>query len=141
MGNPLYGQNKADGALDHWVKTLNATKKTDSPDQLQFQVFETVVPAEGTSDVTFTQTIDVVEVWGGYCEVSGANGDFEFDLGFTGATANFIDDVGAGKNGLYAVEADYLDNNEDVILTITSNASTSAIKVKIALLTVKPVTS
>ncbi|QDP56911.1 MAG: hypothetical protein Unbinned3849contig1000_43 [Prokaryotic dsDNA virus sp.] len=141
MANPLYGSNKSDDALDHWVKTLNATKKADSPDQLQFQVFETVVPAEGTSDVTFTQTIDVVEVWGGYCEVSGANGDFEFDLGFTGATANFIDDVGAGKNGLYAVEADYLDNNEDVILTITSNASTSAIKVKIALLTVKPVTS
>lgn len=141
MGNPMYGQNKSDGALEHWIKTLNAQKKADSPDQLQFQVFETVVPAEGTSDVTFTQTIDVVEVWGGYCEVSGANGDFEFDLGFTGATANFIDDVGAGKNGLYAVEADYLDNNEDVILTITSNASTSAIKVKIALLTVKPVTS
>ena len=141
MANPLYGSNKSDDALDHWVKTLNATKKADSPDQLQFQVFETVVPAGGTSDVTFTQTIDEVEVWGGYCEVSGADGDFEFDLGFTGATANFIDDVGAGKNGLYAVEADYLDNNEDVILTITSNASTSAIKVKIALLTVKPVTS
>ena len=141
MGNPLYGQNKADGALDHWVKTLNATKKTDSPDQLQFQVFETVVPAEGTSDVTFSDTIDVVEVWGGYCEVSGANGDFEFDLGYTGATDAFIDDVGAGLNGLYAADSDYLANAEDVILTITSNSSTEPITVKISLLTVKPITS
>lgn len=141
MANPMYGQNKSDGALDHLIKTLNASKKADSPDQLQFQVFETVVPAGGTTDVTFTNTIDVVEVWGGYCEVSGADGDFEFDLGYTGATANFIDDIGSGNNGLWAVDADYLANTEDVILTLTSNASTTAIKVKIALLTVKPVTS
>mgnify|MGYP003154429861 CR=1 FL=1 len=141
MGNPLYGQNKADGALSHLEKMLNATKKADSPDQLQFQVFETTIPAAGTDDVTFAETIDVVEVWGGYCEVSGANGDFEFDLGYTGATANFIDDIGAGKNGLYAAEADYIDNTEDVILTINSNASTTPIHVKIALLTVKPVVS
>jgi hypothetical protein len=141
MSNPLYGQNQADSALDHWVKTLNAKKKADSPDQLQFQVFETAVPAEGTTDVTFTDTIDVVEVWGGYCEISGANADFEMDVGYSGATNNFIDDVGAGKNGLYAIDADYLDNAEDVILTITSNSSTSIITVKIAILTIKPVTS
>ena len=141
MSNPMYGQNKSDGALEHWIKTLNAQKKADSPDQLQFQVFETVVPASGTTDVTFTDTIDVVEVWGGYCEVSGANGDFEFDLGYTSATNAFIDDIGGGNNGLYAVDADYIDNTQDVILTLTSNASTSAITVKIALLTVKPVTS
>jgi len=139
MANPMYGQNKADGALDHLIKTLNAKKKADSPDQLQFQVFETIIPAGGTDDVTFADTIDVVEVWGGYCEISGANGDFEFDLGYTGATNAFIDDIGAGANGLYAVEADYLANNEDVILTLTSNASTTPIKVKIAILTVKPV--
>ena len=140
MANPLYGQNKSDDALDHWVKTLNALKKADSPDQLQFQVFETRVAAEGTDDVTFTETIDVVEVWGGYCEISGATGDFEFDLGYTGATANFIDDIGAGKNGIWAVDADYIANNEDVILTLTSNSSSTPIDVKIALLTVKPVT-
>ena len=45
MSNPMYGQNKSDGALEHLIKTLNAQKKADSPDQLQFQVFETVVPA------------------------------------------------------------------------------------------------
>lgn len=141
MANPLYGLNKSDGALDHWIKTLNAQKKADSPDQLQFQVFETVIPASGTDDVTFTDTIDIVEVWGGYCEVSGANADFEFDLGYTGATAVLIDDIGAGQNGLFAVDADYIDNNEDVILTLTSNASTLPITVKIALLTVKPVSA
>tara|TARA_R100000664_G_scaffold9166_1_gene15253 strand:+ start:103 stop:528 length:426 start_codon:yes stop_codon:yes gene_type:complete len=141
MANPLYGQNKADSALSHWEKTLNAIKKADSPDQLQFQVFETLVPAEGTTDVTFSDTIDVVSILGGYCEVSGANGDFEFDLGYTGATNNLIDDIGAGTNGLFAIEADYLDNAEDVILTLTSNASTSDIRVKIAILTIKLVTS
>jgi len=141
MANPMYGQNKSDDALDHWVKTLNAAKKADSPDQLQFQVFKHTIPAEGTTDVTFASTIDVVEVWGGYCEISGANGDFEIDIGYTGATNNFVDDAGAGVNGLYACDADYMANAEDVILTITSNSSTTAIEVTIALLTVKPVTS
>ena len=141
MGNPIYGSNKHDGALSHWEKTLNATKKADSPDQLQFQVFEYRIPASDTTNKTFSETIDVVEVWGGYCEVSGANGDFELDLGYTSNTAVLIDDVGAGKNGLYAVDSDYIDNAQDVILTVTSNASTTDIFVKIALLTVKPITS
>jgi hypothetical protein len=137
MANPLYGQNKADSALAHWEKTLNAVKKSDSPDQLQFQVFKTIVPAEGTTDVTFAETVDVVSIMGGYCEVSGANGDFEFDLGYTGATDALIDDIGSGANGLFAIDADYLANAEDVILTLTSNSSTSDILVTIAILTVK----
>lgn len=141
MANPLYGQNKADGALSHLEKMLNATMKADNPDQLQFQVFKHTIPASGTTDVTFAETIDVVEVWGGYCEISGANADFEIDIGYTGATNNFVDDAGAGKNGLFACDADYLANTEDVILTITSNSSTVPIEVTIALLTVKPITS
>jgi hypothetical protein len=141
MSIPMYGQEGKGEMLDHLVKMLSAVKKADSPDQLQFQVFEWTIPASNTDDKTFTATIDVVEVWGGYCEVSGANADFELDLGYTGATAVFIDDVGSGLNGLYAVDADYLANGEDVILTITSNSSTTPIKVKIALLTVKPVTT
>ena len=141
MSIPMYGQEGAGGALDHLVKMLNAVKKADSPDQLQFQVFEWTIPASDTTDKTFTETIDVVEVWGGYCEVSGANADFELDLGYTSNTAVLIDDVGAGLNGLYAVDADYIDNTQDVILTVTSNSSTTPIHVKIALLTVKPITS
>lgn len=140
MSIPMYGQNKSGDVLDHLVKMFSATMKADNPDQLQFQVFEHTIPAGNTDDKTFTDTIDVVEVWGGYCEISGADADFEIDIGYTGATDNFVDDAGAGLNGLFACDADYLANNEDVICTITSNSSTTPIKVKIALLTVKPVT-
>jgi len=143
MANPLYGSNNQDGALDHWVKTLNAEKKADSPDQLQFQVFETTVAAAGTTDVTFALTVDVVEVWGGYCEISGANADYDFDIGYTGATDAFIADVsgGQGRNGIFACDSDYMANAEDVILTINANSCTTPVKVKIALLTVKPISS
>ena len=141
MSIPMYGQEGDGGMLDHLVKMLSAKKKADSPAQLQFQVFETTIPAAGTTDVTFASTIDVVEVWGGYCEISGADADFEIDIGYSGATDNFVDDAGAGLNGLFACDADYLANGEEVICTITSNSSTTPIKVKIALLTVKPVTS
>tara|TARA_R110002012_G_C11284970_1_gene571247 strand:- start:35 stop:460 length:426 start_codon:yes stop_codon:yes gene_type:complete len=140
MGNPLYGSNSSDGPLSHLEKMLTATMKADNPDQLQFQVFTHRIPAGGTTDVTFAETIDVVEVWGGYCEISGANADFEVDIGYTGATDAFVDDAGGGKNGLFACDTDYIANSEDVILTITSNSSTTDIFVKIALLTVKPIT-
>jgi len=108
---------------------------------LQIQRFNTVVPAAGTTDVTFTTTVDVVEVWGGWAKVEGADADFEFDIGYTGATNAFIDDFNSGSDGEVAIDADYLATGEDVILTITSNSSTTPITVEIVLLTVKPVTS
>lgn len=140
MGNPLYGQNKADAVLNKIVKLFTAADG-DGADNLQFQTFNTQVAASSTTNVTFSETVDVVEVWGGYIEISGANADFEFDVGYTTATTAFADDVGAGVNGLYALDADYLANAQDVILTINSNSSTAAINVEIVLLTIKPVTA
>lgn len=108
---------------------------------LQMQRFTYRIPASDTTDKTFTTTIDVVEVLGGWAKVSGADADFEIDIGYTGATNALIDDFNSGENGEVAIDADYLASSEDVIITVTSNSSTTPIDVEIAMLTVKPVTS
>ena len=112
---------------------------------LSLQEFETVIPATGTTDVTFTSTVDTCSVLGGVWSIEGVDGDYDIDLGYTGKTDAFAADlvalIGSEVDGEGKVNAEYMANAEDVIVTINSNANTVPVTVYIALLTVKLITA
>ena len=138
---PSFNSNKYGDELAKIAKLFAASSASPAANHLTLQTFRHTVSAESTTDKTFSETVDTCEVLGGYIDISGANADFEFDVGYTGATNAFLDDAGSGSNGLFPLDSDYLDSNEDVILTINSNSSTTAIEVEVVLLTVAPVSS
>ena len=107
-------------------------------EEVQIQRFITVIPAAGTSDVTFTTTIDQVRVVGGYAIVSGLDAAYDFDIGKTGDLDCFINDFNAGGYGdatkKLALDPTYLQDADDVILTINTNDNTGPVTVEIVLL-------
>ena len=138
------GQIGPQSALGHLAKMLSAPVAGSTA--LQITAFEHTVAAESTTNKTFTNEHPVggnadTQVWGGYVEVSGATGGaFEIDIGHSGDTDVYVD--GITGNGLYGLLiADFQATAEDLIITVTSNASTQPIKVEIAFLACLPVTS
>ena len=112
---------------------------------LSLQEFEYVIPAGSTTDKTFTSTVDNCSVLGGVWSIEGVDDDYDIDLGYTGKVTAFAADlvalIGSEVDGEGKILAEYIDNNEDVIITITSNDNTVPVTVYIALLTVKLVTT
>lgn len=106
---------------------------------LQIQRFKYVVPAGSTTNKTFTSTIDVVDVLGGWVSITGVDDDYDFDVGHTNDTDAFAHDLvallGDEIDGEVPVEVDYIATSEDVILTIASNDNSGPVTVEIALLT------
>ena len=147
MSIPMHGSNKDGNILDMLAKTLYAGQHLGGSSALKFNVFETEIAAASTSDVTFTDLMPntgnaLVQIWGGYIEVSGMSAGATLDLDF-GHTAHLtIFQEAVDDNGLYGLDAaSYEAANEDQVISITSNDSTSVIKCKIVLLTCVPVTS
>ena len=111
---------------------------------LQIQRFKTVVPALGTTNVTFTDTVQACTILGGYWSITGVDEDYDMDIGHSGLATALAEDlvvlIGSEVYGSGPIVTDYLDA-EDVILTITSNSNTGPVTVEITLLTVKLVTA
>jgi len=112
---------------------------------LSLQEFETVIPAESTSDVTFTSTVDTCSVLGGVWSIENVDEDYDIDLGYTGKTDAFAADlvalIGAEEDGEGKINAEYLGSSEDVIVTINANSCTVPLRVYIGLITVKLITA
>jgi hypothetical protein len=148
LGKFALAQHPEGGLTVKELNTLFALAKilgaaSASAGNLLLQEFHTVVPAGGTDDVTFSDTVDVCSILGGIMSVENVDADYEFDLGYTGNTNGLIDDFNAGavEDKELVIPADYLATTEDIILTITSNSNTVPVTVYIAILTVKLVTA
>lgn len=104
---------------------------------MQIQRFKAVIPAGSTTDVTFTDTVDVTSVIGGYVEIYDVDGDYDFDVGHSNDTNGFVDDLNAGavEDAIVPVIGEYIATTEDVVLTINSNSNTVPVTVYITLLT------
>jgi len=145
MANPQYGQNKTDEVLADLGKILAHGKPGGA--SLALNKLEHVIPAENTDDKTFTDRMPVsgngnVQIWGGYIEVSGISDGATVDLDF-GHTAHLtIFQEAISKNGVYSLDAPSFEATaEDVVITITSNNSSTPIHCKLVLLGCVPVTS
>jgi len=108
-------------------------------EEIQIQRFVHVIPAGDTTDKTFTSTVDQCKVVGGYASVRGVDADYDIDIGKTGDTDCFIADFNSGASGdeskELALDPAYLQDGDDVILTINSNSNTGPVTVEIVLLT------
>lgn len=107
-------------------------------DEVQIQRFTYVVPATGTTNKTFGATIDQCRVIGGYCEISGLDDDYDINIGKTGDDNCFIDDFNAGgydpTTKRLALDPTYLQDGDDVIITINVNDNTGPITIEVVLL-------
>lgn len=107
-------------------------------EEMQIQRFVWVEPAAGTTGKTFTTTIDQCKVIGGFARVSGVDADYDIDIGKTGDTDCFINDFNSGSSSdatkELPLDPTYLQDADDVILTINSNSNTGPITVEIVLL-------
>ena len=145
MANPLYGQNKADEVLDDLAKMLAYARPGGA--SLALNKLEHTISAESTTDKTFTDRMPAsgngnVQIWGGYIEVKGISKGATVDLDF-GHTAHLtIFQEAISANGVYGLDApSYEATAEDVVITITSNNSSTPIDCKVVLLGCVPVTS
>ena len=82
------------------------------------------------------------QIWGGYIEVKGISDGATVDLDFGHTNHLTIFQEAISANGIYPLDApSYEAAAEDVVITITSNNSTTPIECKLVLLTCVPVTS
>lgn len=145
-GKFALGQHPEGGLTVKELNTLYALAKIlgigAAAGALSLQEFQVVVPAEDTTDITFTDTFQACSILGGIASVENVDADYEFDFGYSGNTNGLIDDFNAGavEDKEIVIPAAYL-AAEDIILTITSNSNTVPVTVYIALLTVKLVTA
>ena len=142
----MYGLNKHDEVLHDLAKMFVAGKAGGSA-SLQITAIEKVIDAESTTDITCTDAMPGAangdsEIWGGYIEVSGISGGATVDLDFGHTNHATVYQEAVSANGLYGLDApSYEASGEDVIITITTNGSTSPIKCRMVFLSCKPVTS
>lgn len=145
MSNPMYGQNKQDEVLNDLAIMLAHGRP--GAGVLALNKLETTIDAASTSDVTFTDQMPLsgnanTQIWGGYIEVSGMSDGATIDLDFGCTNHLTVWQEAITDNGIYGLDAPiYEASNEDVVITITSNNSTSAMRCKLVLLTCVPVTS
>ena len=145
MANPLYGQNKSDEILSDLSRILAYGKPGGAA--LALNKLEHVITAESTTDKTFTNAMPAsgngnVQIWGGYIEVKGMSEGATLDLDFGHTNHLTIFQEAIDDNGIYGIDApSYEATAEDVVITITSNNSSTAITCKIVLLGCVPVTS
>ena len=145
MANPMYGQNKSDEILDDLAKLLAYGKPGGA--SLALNKLEYRIPAADTTNKTFTDMMPAsgnanTQIWGGYIEVSGMSDGATIDLDFGHTNHLTILQEAIADNVVYCIDApSYEASGEDVVITITSNNSTSAIDCKLVLLTCVPVTS
>tara|TARA_R100000152_G_C6763095_1_gene187473 strand:- start:1147 stop:1587 length:441 start_codon:yes stop_codon:yes gene_type:complete len=146
MANPMYGLNKHDEVLHDLAKMFVAGKAGGSA-SLQITAIEKVIDAESTTDITCTDAMPgsgnaASQIWGGYIEVSGISGGATVDLDFGHTNHLTIYQEAVSANGLYGLDApSYEAAAEDVVITITTNGSTSPIKCRMVFLSCVPVTS
>ena len=145
MANPMYGSNKSDEVLGDLGKILAYGKPGGAA--LALNKLEHVIAAESTTDYTFTDMMPAsgnaaTQIWGGYIEVSGISdgATVDIDFGHTNHLAIWQEAITA--NGTYGLDAPSFEAAaEDVVITVTTNGSTSPISCKIVLLTCVPVSS
>ena len=145
MANPLYGQNSSDEVLSDLAKILAYGRPGGAA--LALNKLEHIIAAESTTDKTFTDAMPAsgngnVQIWGGYIEVKGmsAGATIDLDFGHTAHLTIFQEAVSA--NGIYGLDAPSFEATaEDVVITITSNNSSTPIHCKVVLLGCVPVTS
>lgn len=109
-----------------------------SAEEVQIQRFVYTIPAGGTTTKTFTTTIDQLRVIGGYAELKNLDADYDIDIGKTGDTDCFISDFNSGAYAdatkKLALDPTYLQDGDDVIVTIASNSNTGALTLEVVLL-------
>ena len=145
MANPLYGQNSSDEVLSDLAKILAYGRPGGAA--LALNKLEHIIAAESTADKTFENLMPAsgngnVQIWGGYIEVKGmsAGATIDLDFGHTNHLTIFKEAVSA--NGIYGLDAPSFEATaEDVVITITSNNSSTPIHCKVVLLGCVPVTS
>ncbi len=140
-GYHLAGHPQAEMTAGEVNELYNLAKMLNlgsSAEEIQIQRFSYVVPAASTTDKTWTTTVDQCKVIGGYMRVTGVDADYDFDLGKTGDTDCFINDFNSGSSSDATKELPldpaYLQDGDDVILTIASNSNTGPVTVEVALL-------
>ena len=143
--NPMYGQNGSDEVLNDLAQILAYGRPGGAA--LALNKLEHVIDAESTSDKTFTDMMPasgnaLTQIWGGYIEVKGISAGATVDLDFGHTNHLTILQEAISADGVYGIDApSYEAAAEDVVITITSNNSSSPIYCKIVLLTCVPVTS
>ncbi|MBC8551612.1 MAG: hypothetical protein H8D23_18355 [Candidatus Brocadiales bacterium] len=108
-------------------------------EEMQIQRFRYYLAAEGTTNKTFTSTIDQCKVIGGYAKLSGLDADYDIDIGKTNDTDCFINDFNSGAfsptTKVLPLDPTYLENGDDVIITVASNSNTGIVTIEVVLLT------
>ena len=145
MANPQYGQNKTDEVLMDLALILAHGKPGGA--SLALNKLEHKIGAASTTNKTFTDVMPLsgnaaTQIWGGYIEVKGISvgATVDLDFGHTNHLAIFQETVIA--NGIYSLDAPSFEAAaEDIVITITSNNSSTPIDCKLVLLTAVPVTS
>lgn len=135
MGNPLYGQNKADGILEAFSTAISAQGKGAT--SLRVQRFHGEIDASSTTDLDFTPDQDDVTILGGYIVVSGISGSGDFDVDIS-AAHSLLDEVTV--DGTYALGTQYIASGE-VIKIDPQTASDTKVSVEVCLITCKLTTA
>ena len=141
----MYGSNKHDEVLDDLAKMLAHGRPGGAA--LALNKLEKSIPAESVTDITFVDNMPAsgnaaTDIWGGYIEVSGMSdgATLDIDVGHTNHLTIFQEAITG--NGVYGLDAPSFEAAaEDMVITITTNDSTSPIKCVICLLTCVPVSS
>jgi len=145
MANPIYGQNKVDEVLSDLGRILAYGKPGGA--SLALNKLEHTIDAASTDDKTFTDAMPAsgngnIQIWGGYIEVKGMSPGATLDLDFGHTNHLTIFQEAISDNGIYGLDApSYEAAAEDVVITVTSNTSTTPVHCKIVLLGAVPVTS
>ena len=145
MANPIYGQNKVDEVLSDLGRILAYGKPGGA--SLALNKLEHTIDAASTDDKTFTDAMPAsgngnIQIWGGYIEVKGMSPGATLDLDFGHTNHLTIFQEAISDNGIYGLDApSYEAAAEDVVITVTSNNSTTPVHCKIVLLGAVPVTS
>jgi len=145
MANPIYGQNKVDEVLSDLGRILAYGKPGGA--SLALNKLEHTISAASTDDKTFVDAMPAsgnanIQIWGGYIEVKGMSPGATLDLDFGHTNHLTIFQEAISANGIYGLDApSYEASGEDVVITVTSNNSTTPVHCKIVLLGAVPVTS
>jgi len=145
MANPMYGQNKVDEVLMDLATMLAHGKPGGA--SMALNKLEHRIDAASTTNKTFTDKMPLsgnaaTQIWGGYIEVKGISGGATVDLDFGHTNHLTIFQETVTENGIYSLDAPSFEAAaEDVVITVTSNTSSTPIDCKIVLLSCVPVTS